>query len=51
MGKAELNPKYIPVAMDKEKIIDEPVQIDGKEYNIDLCSDGKPATVSSLLII
>lgn len=45
MGKAELNPKYIPVAMDKEKIIDEPVQIDGKEYNITCVSMGNPHCV------
>ena len=45
MGKAELDPKYIPVAMDKDKIIDEPVQIDGKEYNITCVSMGNPHCV------
>ena len=34
MGKAILDPKEIPVAMDKEKVIDEPYTIDGEEYRI-----------------
>lgn len=45
MGKAELNPKNIPVAMDKDKIINEPVQIDGKEYSITCVSMGNPHCV------
>lgn len=45
MGKAELNPKNIPVAIEKNKIIDEPVQIDGKEYHITCVSMGNPHCV------
>ncbi|GHU82025.1 carbamoyl-phosphate synthase (glutamine-hydrolyzing) [Clostridia bacterium] len=42
MGKAELNPELIPVKIDKEKIINEPVTIDGEEYNITCVSMGNP---------
>ncbi len=45
MGKAELNPKNIPVAIDKETVINEPVQIDGKDYNITCVSMGNPHCV------
>lgn len=45
MGKAELNPVNIPVAMDKDKVVDEPVVIDGKEYNITCVSMGNPHCV------
>ena len=34
MGKAILDPKEIPVAMNKDKIVNEPVTIGDKEYNI-----------------
>lgn len=45
MGKAELDPKNIPVAMDKTKIINEQVFIDGKEYRITCVSMGNPHCV------
>lgn len=45
MGKAELNPKNIPVAMDKAKIISEPAFIDGVEYKITCVSMGNPHCV------
>lgn len=45
MGKAELNPALIPVAMDKDKIVNEPYTIDGKEYNITCVSMGNPHCV------
>lgn len=45
MGKAELDPKNIPVAMDKDKIVNEPVTIDGKPYNITCVSMGNPHCV------
>ncbi len=45
MGKAELNAELIPVAMNKEKVIDEPVSIDGKSYNITCVSMGNPHCV------
>lgn len=45
MGKAELDPEKIPVAMDKDKIINEPVTIDGKQYNITCVSMGNPHCV------
>ena len=45
MGKAELDPKNIPVAMDMDKIVNEPVTIDGKDYNITCVSMGNPHCV------
>ena len=45
MGKAILDPKEIPVAMDKEKVIDEPYTIDGEEYRITCVSMGNPHCV------
>ena len=45
MGKAELNPKNIPVALDKEKVVNETVTIDGVEYNITCVSMGNPHCV------
>ena len=46
MGKAELNPVNIPVAIEnKDKIVNEPVVIDGKEYNITCVSMGNPHCV------
>ena len=46
MGKAELNPVNIPVAIEnKNKIVNEPVVIDGKEYNITCVSMGNPHCV------
>ncbi|MBQ3464018.1 MAG: diaminopimelate epimerase, partial [Clostridia bacterium] len=34
MGKAELNPKLIPVNFDKDRMINEKVNISGKDYNV-----------------
>lgn len=45
MGKAELNPKNIPVVSNKDKIINEPVKIGGKDYNITCVSMGNPHCV------
>lgn len=45
MGKAVLDPKDIPVAIDKEKVVNEPVQIDGEIYNITCVSMGNPHCV------
>lgn len=45
MGKAVLDPKEIPVKSDKEKIINEPVKIGEKEYNITCVSMGNPHCV------
>ena len=47
MGKAELEPKNIPVAIDtdKEKVVNETVTIDGVEYNITCVSMGNPHCV------
>ena len=45
MGKAELDPKLIPVAMDKDKIINEPVNNGGQEYKITCVSMGNPHCV------
>ncbi|MGN1050730.1 MAG: diaminopimelate epimerase, partial [Acutalibacteraceae bacterium] len=45
MGKAVLNPKEIPVAMDKEKIVNEPYVIGEKEYKITCVSMGNPHCV------
>lgn len=45
MGKAVLDPKEIPVKMDKDKIVNEPYVIDGKEYNITCVSMGNPHCV------
>lgn len=45
MGKAELNPKQIPVSADTDKVINYPVSIGGKEYKINCCSVGNPHCV------
>ena len=45
MGKAILDPKEIPVAMNKDKIVNEPVTIGDKEYNITCVSMGNPHCV------
>ncbi|MDD6276191.1 MAG: carbamoyl-phosphate synthase large subunit [Clostridia bacterium] len=42
MGKAELNPKKIPVALDGDSVIDCPVDICGTEYRITCVSMGNP---------
>jgi len=45
MGKAELDPKKIPVNLDGDKVINRPVDIDGSEYNITCVSMGNPHSV------
>ncbi len=45
MGKAVLNPKDIPVALDGDKVVNREVTIGGKEYNITCVSMGNPHCV------
>lgn len=45
MGKAELNPKNIPVKCDKQKMIGERVNIGGKDYDVTCVSMGNPHCV------
>ena len=45
MGKAILDPKEIPVKSNKETIINEPVTIEGNDYNITCVSIGNPHCV------
>jgi carbamoyl-phosphate synthase large subunit len=45
MGKAELNPKNIPVKCDKDKMINEKVNIGGEDYNVTCVSMGNPHCV------
>lgn len=45
MGKAELEPKLIPVNLAGENIIEQPVEIDGVEYKITCVSMGNPHAV------
>ena len=45
MGKAELSSELIPVAIDKPQVINEPVNIDGEDYNITCVSMGNPHAV------
>lgn len=45
MGKAQLDPNQIPVNMNTDKIIDTPVEINGKTYNITCVSMGNPHCV------
>lgn len=45
MGKISLNPKEIPVLSDKERFINEPVEVGGKTVNITAISVGNPHAV------
>ncbi len=45
MGKAELASELIPVAINKPKVINEPVNIAGEDYNITCVSMGNPHAV------
>lgn len=45
MGKAILDPKEIPVVLDGDKVVDRPVEIAGKNYNITCVSMGNPHCV------
>lgn len=46
MGSPIINAKYVPVISDKEKVINEPVVIDGKEYGITCVSMGNPHAIT-----
>jgi len=45
MGKAELAAAKVPIISTKEEVIDEPIEIDGQEYNITAISMGNPHVV------
>ena len=45
MGKADLSAKALPANIKKEKLIDYPVKVDGKEYKLTCCSVGNPHAV------
>ena len=45
MGEPILNAKDIPVLSGKEQVIDEPIEVDGKEYRITGVSMGNPHAV------
>jgi carbamoyl-phosphate synthase large subunit len=42
LGKANFSSKSLPAAFDKERIIDEPIHIGGKDYHITCVSIGNP---------
>ena len=46
MGKAELDPKKIPVALSGDSVIDRTVNIGGEDYNITCVSMGNPHCVT-----
>lgn len=46
MGKAHLIAKDIPVISSKEKVISEPLEVEGKTYNITCVSTGNPHAVT-----
>lgn len=46
MGSPIINAKDVPVISDKEKVINEPVIIDGKEYGITCVSMGNPHAIT-----
>lgn len=46
MGKAILEPKLIPVIFDKERVINEKVNIDNVDYNITCVSMGNPHCIT-----
>ena len=45
MGKAELDPAKIPVALDGDRIVDRLVEIGGRPYRITCVSMGNPHCV------
>lgn len=45
MGAAELEPKKIPINIDSDKIVSQPILVDGKEYEITGVSMGNPHAV------
>lgn len=46
MGAPILKPSKIPVVSEKDRVVDEPVVIDGKEYRITCVSTGNPHAVT-----
>ena len=45
MGKPELKSDLIPIISENEKVIDEPIEVDGQEYHMTGVSMGNPHTV------
>lgn len=45
MGKPELEADLIPIISEREKVIDEPIEVDGKEYHMTGVSMGNPHAV------
>lgn len=45
MGKPELKAELIPIVSDNEQVLDEPIEVDGKEYRMTGVSMGNPHTV------
>lgn len=46
MGKPVLSPKEIPVNLEMESVVDEPVTVDGQEFRITCVSMGNPHAVT-----
>ena len=42
MGSPELNPANVPVVSEKERVVDEPIVVNGKEYRMTCVSMGNP---------
>ena len=45
MGKPELEADLIPIISEREQVIDEPIEVDGKEYHMTGASTGNPHAV------
>ncbi len=45
MGSPILSPKDIPIESDKERVVNEPIEVNGKEYRITAVSMGNPHAV------
>ena len=45
MGKPELKSDLIPIISENEKVIDEPIEVDGQVYHMTVVSMGNPHTV------
>ena len=45
MGKPELEADLIPIISEREQVIDEPIEVDGKEYHMTGVSMGNPHSV------
>ena len=48
MGKPELEADLIPIISEREQVIDEPIEVDGKEYHMTGVSMGNPHAVISV---